>query len=196
MRPHDDDSKIKSDSDSDEVEVISYSSVCEVVDSYLDTAKIPDDLKKEALSKSCTVQLIIEEKDAEEIEGMLNYVSVFNQLTPEDMAGEQEKDPILRLVCLYITAGEKLKSLAIIKINQRLHGNICCSSTDRHFKWVVLHYLYINNDLEYYQMILPLKYQVQMLQMLYDGQGHEGMERTIALCREHCYWNTMYKGVA
>ena len=48
--PHNEESKIESDSDSDEVEFISYSSVCEVVDSYLDTTKIPDGLKKEVLS--------------------------------------------------------------------------------------------------------------------------------------------------
>ena len=31
--------------------------------------------------------------------------------------------------------------------------------------------------------------------MLHDGQGHQGMERTTALCREHFYWNTMYKAI-
>ena len=44
--PHDDDTKIQSGSESDEVGVISYSSVCEVVNSYWDTTKIPDDLRK------------------------------------------------------------------------------------------------------------------------------------------------------
>ena len=77
-----------------------------MVNSYFDTTKIPDDLKKEALSISFTIQPIIEEEDAEEIEGMLNSVSVPNQLTPEDIAEEQKKDPILRLVCSYVTASE------------------------------------------------------------------------------------------
>ena len=45
-------------------------------------------------------------------------------------------------------------------------------------------------------MILPIKYQVQVLQMLHDGQGHQGKERTIALCMEHFSWNTMHKDVA
>ena len=45
-------------------------------------------------------------------------------------------------------------------------------------------------------MILPLKYQVQVLQMLHDGQGHQGIDRTIALCREQFYWSTMYRDVA
>ena len=41
---------------------------------------------------------------------MLNAVSVLKQVTPEDMAEEQEEDPVLRIVCPYVTAGEKLKS--------------------------------------------------------------------------------------
>ena len=64
------------------------------------------------------------------------------------------------------------------------------------FKQGVLHRLYINNDVEYHEMILPLKYQAQMLQMLYDGQGHQGIDRTIALCREQFYWCTMYRVIA
>ena len=71
---------------------------------YLDTTKVPDDLKKEALFISCDTQPIIEEEDAEEIQGMLNSVSVLNQVTPEHMVEEHKKDTILRLVCLYVTA--------------------------------------------------------------------------------------------
>ena len=85
-------------SDCNEVEVILYSLVCEVVDEILDTTKVPDDLKKEAQSISCTIQPIMEQEDAEEIKEMLNSVSVLNQVTPEDMAEEQKEDPILSLV--------------------------------------------------------------------------------------------------
>ena len=59
----------------------------------------------------------------------------------------------------------------------------------------VLQCLYINNDVEYHQMILPIKYQAWVLQMLHDGQGHQVIERTTALCQEHYYWNTMYKDI-
>ena len=48
----------------------------------------------------------------------------------------------------------------------------------------VLPWLFINNDVEYHQMVLPLKYQAQVLQLLHDGQGHQGIERTIALYLE------------
>ena len=33
-------------------------------------------------------------------------------------------------------------------------------------------------------MVLPIKFQAQVLQLLHDGQGHQGIERTIALCWE------------
>ena len=47
-------------SDSDEVEVISYSLVCEMVDKILSTTKVPDDLKAEAQAISCVIEPIME----------------------------------------------------------------------------------------------------------------------------------------
>ena len=44
-------------------------------------------------------------------------------------------------------------------------------------------------------MILPMKYQAQVLKLLHDGQGHQGLERTLALCWERFYWNTMFQDV-
>ena len=80
-----------------------------MVDKYLNPTKVPDDLKNEALSINFAVKSIVEEEDVEEIQGVVNSVSAFNQVTPEDMVEEQEKDPILGLVCPYVTAGEKFK---------------------------------------------------------------------------------------
>ena len=39
------------------------------------------------------------EEDVEEIQGMLNSVSVLNHVAPEDMAEEQKRDSIPGLVC-------------------------------------------------------------------------------------------------
>ena len=57
----------------------------------------------------------------------------------------------------------------------------------------MLHQLYINNDVEYHQVVLPVKYQMQVLCLLHDGQGHQGIERTIALFQEQFYWNNMFQ---
>ena len=44
-------------------------------------------------------------------------------------------------------------------------------------------------------LILPVKYQAQVLSLLHDGQGHQGLEHTLALCQERFYWNTMFQDV-
>ena len=121
--PHNDDSKM-SDSDSDEIEVLLILIHTWIPPKYQMTSR-----KKHYLYKLHS-KPIIEEEDAEEIEGMSNSVPVLNQVTPEDMVEEQKKDPILKLVCLYVTAGEKLKSLAITKTTSKLYRNICYSLTE------------------------------------------------------------------
>ena len=171
-------------SDHDEVEVILHLLVCEVVNEILSTAKVPDDLEAEAQAISCAIEPIMEEKDAEEMKEMLNSVSVLNQVTPEDMAEEQKKDPILSIVCQYDTAGEKLKTSAISKIKSKAVRKYLLQFDRLAFKQGVLHQTYINNYVEYHQIILPITYQVQVLQMLHDAQGHQGVDQTIALCRE------------
>ena len=88
---------------------------------------------------------------------MLNAVSVLNQVTPGDIAEEQKKDPILRIACLYITAREKLKSWAIAKIKSKAVWKYLLQFDRWTFKQGILHHLYINNDVEYHQLILPIK---------------------------------------
>ena len=93
------DSKSKM-ADSDEVEVISYSStydevetipyslVCETLDQCLNGSKIPEDLKQEAQGISCVVQSLVEEEDKQEIEetvSIVDAVSIFGKVTLEEM---------------------------------------------------------------------------------------------------------------
>ena len=123
--------------DSDEVEVISYSATCsevetipysvvfEALDQCLNGSKIPKVLKQEAQDISCVVQMIVEEEDKlyeeelKEVVSKVNAVSVFGNVSPEDMKEEQQKDPILRLVYKYVTAGKKPKTSAITKIRSK-----------------------------------------------------------------------------
>ena len=42
------------------------------------------------------------------------------------------------------------------------------------FKKAVLHQLYINNDIDYHQLVLSVKYQAQVFQLIHDAQGHQG----------------------
>ena len=153
--------------------------VCEALDQCLNGSKIPEVLKQQAQDISCAVQPIVEEEDKlyeeelKEIVSEANAVSVFGKVSPEEMKEEQQKDPIFGLVYKYVTAGEKPKTSAIAKMKSKAVRKYLLQ-----FKWLtlkkgVLHWLYINNDVKYHQLILPIKYQAQVLTLLHDGQGHQ-----------------------
>ena len=184
-----------------EVETIPYLLVCEALDQCLNGSKIPEVLKQEAQDISCAVQSIVEEEDKEyeeelkEIVSKVNAVSIFGKVSPEEMKEEQQKDPILRLVYKQVTASEKPKTSAIAKIKSKAVRKYLLQFEQLTLKKGVLHHLYINNNVEYHQLILPIKYQAQVLKLLHDGQGHQGLERTLALCQERFYWNTMFQDV-
>ena len=182
----------------DEVETIPYCSVCEVLDQCLNGSKIPEDLKQEAQQISCVVHSIVEEEDKQEIDkivSMVDAVSVFGKVAPEEMKEEQQKDLILKLVYQQITVGEKPKTSAITKVKSKAVRKYLLQFDWLTLKKGVLHQLYINNDVGYQQLILPIKYQAQVLSLLHDGQGHQGLECTLALCWERFYWNTMIQDV-
>ena len=123
------------------------------------------------------MQPITGEEAKDEIVSTLNAVSIFEQVTPEKMEEEQQKDPTLKLVYQLVTAGEKPKTSAIAKIKSKAVRKYLLQFDRLTMKIGVLHQLFINNDVEHHQVVLPLKYQAQVLQLLHDGQGHQGIER-------------------
>ena len=54
----------------------------------------------------------------------------------------------------------------------------------------VLHCIYITNDVESHQLVLPLKHHKAVLRMLHDDYGHQELDQTLALVRERFYWST------
>ena len=108
FNPTCDESFTESEANSDECEVILYSSVCEVVDLCLNSIKVPKDLKQEEQNISCA---IMEKEDINEdkIVSSLNAVSTFEHVTPKQMVEEQQKDPTLELIYQLVTACEKPK---------------------------------------------------------------------------------------
>ena len=86
--------------------------VCEAIDQYCNSTKIPEDLKQEPQNISCAVQPIIEEEHSDEIVSTLHALPFFEQVTAEKMAEEQQKDPTLKLICQSVTDGNKAKNIA------------------------------------------------------------------------------------
>ena len=97
------------DTNEDNVETTSYSSVCEIVIWHLGTTRILNDLEMEAQAISCTAEPLVKEEEHLETMAQSNSIKVFGQATPAIMAKEQHKDPILGLVYQYVLAGNELR---------------------------------------------------------------------------------------
>ena len=107
------------------------------------------------------------------------------------MAKAQLKDSVLGLVIPFIRKGVKPKVLVIAKIRCKA-ARKCLLQFDRLvLKQGVLHHVYISNDVETHQLVLPLEYHKTVLRMLHDDNGHQGLDQTLALVRERFYWSTM-----
>ena len=99
-----------------------------------------------------------EDMNEDKIVSNLNAVSTFEHVTPKQMAEEQQKDPTLRLVYQLVTAGEKPKTLAIAKIQSKAVRKYLLHFDRLTLKKDVLHQFYIHNDVEFHQMVLPIKF--------------------------------------
>ena len=118
-------------------------------------------------------------------------VSVFNQLSPATMAKAQHKDSVLGLVIPYIHKGVKPKGLVIAKIKCKAVQKYLLQFDRLVLKQGVLHCIYISNDVETHQLVLPWNITKLYFTLLHDNYGHQGLDWTLALVGERFYWSTM-----
>ena len=178
-RPKDPDSSDEhSDSDSDDYETISYGTVCTLLNQQLKSSKIPHDVK-------CYVQEIGEQLEVvngtTNIQASVNSVTVFNQISLEIMAQHQHSDNQLSLAYQHAEDGKKPTNRIIYKVRSKSSHKLLLGFSRLTLKQGVLHWLYINNDEEYHQLVLPEHYCEKVLKSLHDDMGHQGLEQTLAV---------------
>ena len=183
-----------SDDDSDDPVMLSYAIICDIIKPVLGDTKIPLTIKKKAQAAS---NLLEGEKSMPEFHAIPNLttqtstVSVFDQVPPATIAEAQLKDSVLGLVIPYIRKGVKPKGLVIAKIRCKAARKYLLQFDRLVLKQGVLHCIYISNDVETHQLVLPLEYHKTVLCMLHDDYSHQGLDQTLALVRERFYWSTM-----
>ena len=151
------------------------------------------DIRVEAQS----INSVLEEHNEEDLIDVCTHeTSVLDMVLPTTMAKEHQKDPILGIVYQYVTKGIKPKPSAIAKIASKAVRKYLLQFDQLILKITVLHHLYINSDVEYYQLVLPQIYNTAVLQMIHDDYGHHGLDHTLSLAHERCYWSTVYQEVS
>ena len=125
------------------------------------------------------------------IKVIASMVDVFHQIRSTTMAKHQAKDNQLAPVLEWVREGKQPTKAAIYQVCSKNTWQLMYQFHRLILKDGVLHRLYIHNNVEYHQLVLPKRYHKKILQSLHNDLGHQGIDRMLDLLRERVYWPTM-----
>ena len=120
-----------------------------------------------------------------------NVVELFSHITPEQMAEFQGSDNQIGPILQWVKDGKFPSKSILYHVKSKATRKLFYQLDRLVLKHWVLHRLYINEDMEYHQLVLPQKLQGRVLQSVHNNMGHQGLERTLELLRERVYWPMM-----
>ena len=136
------------------------------------------------------VKEILDGKTTEVATGMVN---LFDSVKPKEMAEFQCQDNQIAPIIKYVEEDQKPSKKFTYQIRSKLAHKLALQWDILILKQGVLHRLYIFNEIEYHQLVLPQWYHRKVLTALHDHMGHQGIDRTMDLLQERVYWPSMAK---
>ena len=127
------------------------------------------------------------------IEVATGMVNLFNSITPKGMAEFQRQDNQIAPILTYVEQDQKPSKKVTYQIRSKLAHKLALQWDRLILKQGVLHRLYIFNEMEYHQLVLPQQYHRKVLTALHDHMGHQSIDRMLDLLRERVYWPSMAK---
>ena len=120
-----------------------------------------------------------EKLNGKTIEVATGMVSLFNSITPKEMAKFQRQDN--QIAPIYIEQDQKPSKKIIYQIRSKLARKLALQWDRLILKQGVLHRLYIFNKMEYHQLVLPQRYHCKVITALHDHMSHQGIDQTLDL---------------
>ena len=170
------------------MQAISYSAICEELQGIIGGVKVEHSLRERIQDVQSAEDDI---HGSCKIEVVTSMVDVFHQVPSTTMAEHQAKDNQLAPVLEWVHEGKQPTKAAIYQVRSKNTRQLMYQFHRLILKDGVLHCLYIHNDVEYHQLVLPQRYHKKILQSLHNDLGHQGITRTLDLLREWVYWPTM-----
>ena len=129
-----------------------------------------------------------EKLDGNTMEAAIGMVSLFNSVPPKEIAEYQHQDNQISPITEYVEKDQKPSKKFTYQIRSKLSSKLVLHLDRLILKQGILHWLYILNDIEYHQLVLPQRYHHKVLTALHDNMGHQGIDQTMDLLRERVYW--------
>ena len=134
-----------------------------------------------------------EKLDGKTIEVATRMVNLFDSIKPKEMAEFQCQYNQITPIITYVEQDQKPPKKFTYQIKSKLARKLALQWDRLILKQGILHHLYIFNEIEYHQLVLPQRYHCKVLTALHDNMGHQGINRMMDLLRERVYWPSMAK---
>ena len=168
--------------------IISSQSICNDLTDFVGGTKINHDLR-ERIEMVGSAYEEMGETDPMDIRS--HVTETFSHIPPEQMAEYQRVDNQIGPIIPWVQE-EKIPPKSILyKVKSKACRKLYFQFDRLILKKGVLHRLYIQEDMEYHQLVLPQRLHNKILGSVHDNMGHQGVERTLELLRERVYWPTM-----
>ena len=107
------------------------------------------------------------------------------------MAQYQRTDNQIGPVLKWVESGTPPSKSDLYQIRSKLRRKMLFQFDRFILKEGVLHRLYIDQDMEIHQLVLPQRYHSKVLKAVYDDMSHQASDQTLSLLQECVYWPTM-----
>ena len=134
--------------------------------------------------------------ETEPIEVRSSLINIFSQVTLKEMAEFQQTGNQISAVYLWVREGKALPKSVLYKTRSKTLRELFHQFERLTLKKEVLHRLYVSEDMEYHQLVLPQRFHSKILRSVHDDMGHQGLEKTMELLQERVYWPTMAMGAS
>ena len=125
--------------------------------------------------------------ETEPIEVRSSLINIFSHVTPKEMAEFQQADNQMSVVYPWVTEGKTPPKSVLYKTRSKTLRKLFHQFEKITLKKEVLHRLYVSEDMEYHQLVLPQRFHSKILRSVHDDMEHQGLEKTMELLQERVY---------
>ena len=184
------DNEILSDSESDRYKTILYAVMCNDLCEIVKGEKLPLELKR-----AVQTEIIQQAPDNRKINMNSEMVGVLSRVTPSMRKEAQEEDIDISKTIHHVKSGKKPMLAQIRKIKSRPVQRYLCQFDRLVFRQGVLHRVYEQDGAKYHQLVLPIEFRAQAMELLHNQQGHQVVECMLQLVHGRFYWSTLLQDV-
>ena len=119
--------------------------------------------------------------ETEPIEVRSSLVDIFSHVTPKEMADFQQADNQISMVYPWVQDGKTPTKAVLYKTRSKTTRKLFHQFERLTLKKEVLHRLYVQEDMEYHQLVLPQRFHSKILWSVHNDMGHQGLEKMMEL---------------